>query len=283
MYTQSITRSHRTAFVLAIDSSGSMAERIRFEGRETSKAEAVARVADRLLFELVERARRTDGIRDYYDIALVGYGAEGTRPLLGDGPGFRPITEVASFARPRTAERREYRLPDGTAALLDEVPVPQWIEPCARGETPMYEALLEVRDLVAGWIARPDHAGSFPPVVFNITDGEASDCTDEELQEVCTQIRALHTDDGAVLLVNIHLASDDRERPLLFPTADERDCGNRYATLLYDCSSEMPALFEPAIRALRGGTAPYRGMSYNASLQELVAILNIGSISIRTE
>lgn len=45
----------------------------------------------------------------------------------------------------------------------------------------------------------------------------------------------------------------------------------------------MPAAFDAAIRELRGGTPPYRGMSYNASVQELVAVLNIGSISVKTE
>lgn len=57
MYTQSITRRHRTAFLLAIDGSGSMAEEIRFRGRTSTKAEAVAAIANELLFELIERAR----------------------------------------------------------------------------------------------------------------------------------------------------------------------------------------------------------------------------------
>ena len=39
MYTQSITRSHRTAFILAIDQSGSMAEKLLFRGRQTTKAD----------------------------------------------------------------------------------------------------------------------------------------------------------------------------------------------------------------------------------------------------
>ena len=52
MYTQSITRSHRTAFVLLIDGSGSMAEEILFRGKRTTKAEAVASITNGLLFEL---------------------------------------------------------------------------------------------------------------------------------------------------------------------------------------------------------------------------------------
>ena len=42
MYSQSVTRNHRTAFVLMIDESGSMAEEISFRGIRTSKAKAVA-------------------------------------------------------------------------------------------------------------------------------------------------------------------------------------------------------------------------------------------------
>ena len=52
MYTQSITRNHRTAFILAIDCSGSMAESILFRGRRLTKAEAVAGITNDLLFEL---------------------------------------------------------------------------------------------------------------------------------------------------------------------------------------------------------------------------------------
>ena len=50
MYTQSITRSHRTAFVLLIDGSGSMAEEIDFRGRRMTKAEAVASITNVMLF-----------------------------------------------------------------------------------------------------------------------------------------------------------------------------------------------------------------------------------------
>ena len=60
MYARSITRTHRTAFVVAIDGSGSMAEPIRFRGRSATKAEAVAEVAQKKklgedkTFELME-------------------------------------------------------------------------------------------------------------------------------------------------------------------------------------------------------------------------------------
>ena len=151
MYTQSITRSRRTAFFLAIDCSGSMAEPIRFRGRPTTKAEAVASVANGLLFELIERARRSDGVRNYYDIAVLGYsGDDEVSSLL---PGDRDTLSVTELAAVRPDVRRETvecRLPDGGIALR-ELPVPVWIEPRAAGQTPMCEALRRIRDLAAAW------------------------------------------------------------------------------------------------------------------------------------
>ena len=285
MYTQSITRTHRTAFVLAIDGSGSMSEEIRFRGRTATKAEAVAAVTNDLLFELVERARRDDGVRDYYDIAVIGYsGDDEIRPLLPEGRRMMAVSELAALETPVRTETVEHRLPDGTIALR-EIPSPAWIEPHAAGRTPMYQALAEVRDLVAEWCARTANAESFPPVVFNITDGEATDCDAEELRAVAEQIRSLGTADGNALLINIHIAADESGRSVFFPTEEEAAYPNRYARLLYDCSSPMPALFDAAIREAKGPGAlpPFRGMSFNASAAELIAMLNIGSISVKTE
>lgn len=284
-YSQSITRNHRTAFVLLIDGSGSMAETIRFRGRETTKAEAVAAVTNDLLFELIERARRHDGVRDYYDIALIGYrGDDEVAPLWPDGREMLSVAELAGIEPRIRMEAAEYRLPDGGVALR-ELPSPVWVEPHAAGQTPMYQALDRACELLARWTQRPEHADSFPPVVFNITDGEATDCEEEELRGVARRLRALRTSDGQVLLINIHIASGDSPGGLFFPTDEEAGYPNRYARLLYDCSSPLPELFTPAVREAKGPGAmpPFRGMSYNASAAELVAMLNIGSVSVKTE
>ncbi|WP_418991609.1 VWA domain-containing protein [Alistipes sp.] len=286
MYTHSITRAHRTAFALVIDGSGSMAEQIRYRGQLTTKAEAVAAITNDLLFELIERARRSDGVRDYYDIAVMGYsGDDEVRSLLPFGQRFIPVTELAAQPMPMRTTLQEFRQPDGSVTQR-EMPAPAWIEPCAAGQTPMCEALRQVRDLLTVWTEKRANTDSFPPVVFNITDGEATDCDAEELRTVSEQIRSLRTTDGNVLLINIHIAADETGRTVFFPTEEEAaTCPNRYAALLYDCSSRMPEVFEQAIRAAKGPGAmpPFRGMSFNASAAELVAMLNIGSISAKTE
>lgn len=285
MYTQSITRAHRTAFILLIDGSGSMAEQTRFRGRTATKAQAVAAITNDLLFELIERARRSDGVRNYYDIATLGYsGDDEVYSLLPGNGEIIPITELAASEAPIRREVVEHRLPDGSVALR-EIPSPAWIEAHAAGQTPMCEALRRARDIVSAWCADPANAESFPPVVFNITDGEATDCDPEELRAVADQIKALRTVDGNALLINIHIAAADGSQTIFFPTEQEADYPHRYARLLYDCSSQMPSVFNEAIRAAKSPACipPFRGMSYNASATELVAMLNIGSISVKTE
>ena len=115
MYTQSITRTHRTAIILAIDGSGSMAEKIRFRNRQMTKAEAVATITNGMLFELIERARRSDGVRDYYDIAVIGYsGDDEVYSLLPGGRELISVAELAAGEPPIKTEVIEYRLPDGS-------------------------------------------------------------------------------------------------------------------------------------------------------------------------
>ena len=279
MYSQSITREHRTAFLIALDRSGSMCEMIETPDGLRTKAEVVCDITNSLLFELIERARRHDGVRNYYDIAVIGYSGGGIEPLLGD-KWFLPVSELASLEPTITTRVVNRTTPDGKQTL-HRLQSPAWITPNAEGETPMYELFCQIHSLVKEGCADPSHRESFPPVVFHITDGEASDCCREDLVALCRAIGEEATADGATLLLNSHLSSNTLQPRILFPNRIEELHENRYARVLYECSSEMPACFEEQIRHLRGDHAPdpFRGMSYNCSIRELVSLLNIGSIS----
>ena len=263
-----------------------MAEEIRFQSESLSKAAVVARIANELIYELIERARRSEGVRNYYDIAILSYSGDNCVCSLldGDEPKFVPIRALADRPVATVRSVEAFRHPDGSTHL-HSIDTPQWVKPRAEGNTPMLKALHIARYLVADWCAQEAHTHSFPPTIFNITDGEASDGFAEDLLEAARQIRSLGTTDGEALLFNIHIASDDRERTLFCPCQEEALHPNRYARLLYDASSEMPRCFNEAIRGIKGLAAmpPFRGMSFNASALELIALLNIGSISIKTE
>lgn len=280
MYSQEITRRHRAAFVLVLDRSGSMQERIRLGRMHITRAEAVTMMANSLITELIDRCRRTDALRNYYDVAVVGYSNDEVEMLLCR-EGFVSVEELAAAAPKPTTMAIEEDLADGTTAMVEHSMV-QWFAPKAEGKTPMYEALRRVRDLVEEWCAKECNRESFPPVVINITDGESSDSTDRELCDICSQIRRAATDDGNTLLLNIHISANHTLPAIVFPMADELSQADHYARTLAECSSVMPEAFNSAIIQLKGAGAvpPFFGMGYNASIIELLSFINIGSRSV---
>ena len=94
-------------------------------------------------------------MRDYYDIAVIGYsGDDEVYSLLPGGRELISVAELAAGEPPIKTEVIEYRLPDGSISLR-EIPYPAWVEPEAAGQTPMCEALRRVRDIAAAWCADP--------------------------------------------------------------------------------------------------------------------------------
>ena len=283
MYSQEITRLHRAAIVIAIDQSCSMAGRMELNNWDLSKAEVVSMVAGRLIDELIMRSHRDNGYRHYYDIALIGYSGDSVYSLLGEKMEFHPITMLAG----RTVRRVPYALSyntmrGGRATFLESVSM--WVEPKAQGGTPMYKMLESVISLVDDWCSREENRDSFPPLVFNITDGEASDMDYEMLRRASHRLQQTATNDGNTLFFNVHISTHTHRAPLLFPTPHEVPISERYAHLLMDMSSIMPEQFHRYICECRPSFSqpPYIAMSYNASMSELVAMLNIGSRSLVT-
>ncbi len=283
MYEMSITRENRTAVAILIDCSGSMAEKVEFCGKTCTKAEAVAEVNNVILDELLERARRHDGIRDYYDVAVVGYSGDGVESMLGDNSNpFISIQELADRTVSRIKFEEIVAKKGDTKGLFVHR---EWVKPKATGQTPMHEALCYIHEYLNKWRQDPRHKDSFPPHLFHITDGEPTDCSDEDIIEVSRRIKGLTTTDGAFFLINVHITTSANQRPLIFPTAEEMKeySGSRYAQLLAESASEMPEMFNESIREIKGVTSGsnFRGMSFNASIAGLITILNIGSISVK--
>lgn len=280
MYDARITREHRSAVVILCDMSGSMAEEITFRGRQLSKANAVARILNELLDEFINRCRRHDGVRDYFDIAVLGYSGEGVTSLLSRQGEFTSTEQL--IRKPVRSEQETIlrRLPSGNQVSAS-VTVRYWIEPKASGDTPMGAALSEAEKLVGEWSAKSANRQSFPPVVINITDGEASDSDARQLCAIAEKIRTTGTADGNTLFFNVHLADTDNEDAVTFPSSALDLPANRYARVLYDMSSEVPECYNETIMQLRRNSQPpFRAMSFNCDINELFSMLAIGSLSI---
>lgn len=280
MYSQEITRRHRAAIVIMLDRSASMQGRVRFGRVMTTKAEAVAMTANMLITELIDRCRRTDTLRNYFDVAVVGYGDGKVEQLLSED-GFISVKALAQRTPRLGRIAFEEELADGSAAMIEHSR-PCWVDVHAQGTTPMYEAMMQVRDMVGEWCAKSENSESFPPIVINITDGEPTDCDDNELRDICSQVRRIATEDGETLLLNVHICTDWTLPSIIFPMPDELVGAGRQARTLAECSSIMPSTFDSVVAELKGMGAvpPFYGMGYNASVIELLSIINIGSRSI---
>lgn len=279
MYEQRITRTHRTAIILVVDCSTSMQEITTINNLVMSKSEAIAFACNYLIDELMALATRYDGLRDYYDIAIIGYSGDGIESLL-PAEGFHSIAHLATIA----PEMRDYTFICKDAIEEDcstTYSIRPWIDAKATGATPMFESLTVVADLVERWCNEPANRQSFPPMVFNISDGEPTDATIDEMISIAERIKSTSTKDGNTLLFNIHLGANTVQRPVTFPREYNYTSECPHQNMLFRMSSILPKSLESAIEGQRAEQGPYRCVAFNASFGELMSILNIGSESVK--
>jgi hypothetical protein len=271
-YEAEISRVNPSCFLFIIDRSGSMSDPFGGGGGGKSKADGVADAINRLLQNLVIKCAKSEGVRDYYDVGVIGYGAEVGPAFSGPlgGRDLVPISEVAN--NPARVEERTKKVDDGAGGLIDQtVKFPVWFDPVANGPTPMCAALDRAQQILSAWVGQ--HAASYPPIVIQITDGEA---TDGDPVPHAETLKALATNDGNLLLLNIHL-SQATGQPALFPESAD-GLPDPYAQQLFQMSSVLPTRLREAAQAegYAVGAQP-RGFGFNADLVELIRFLDIGT------
>src|ERR1700674_4550340 len=97
-YSAEISRGNPSCFVFLLDQSGSMSELFGGEHAQR-KADFVADVVNRTIHDLVIRCTRTEEIRNYYFLSVIGYGGT-VSPAFGSnlvGRSLIPISEVAEM------------------------------------------------------------------------------------------------------------------------------------------------------------------------------------------
>ncbi|HEY8504522.1 MAG TPA: hypothetical protein VIL46_08060 [Gemmataceae bacterium] len=268
-YSAEISRTNPTCILFVIDQSGSMAK--PFGGQQDrSKAEGVADAINRLLQNLVLKCAKSDGIRDYFHLGVIGYGGK-VRPLMGGGGEVLvPVSTVANA--PLRVEQRKRLVEDGAGGLVEQrTKFPVWFEPAAAGETPMCEALRAAREALAGFLlAYPD---CYPPMVLHMTDGAPTD--GNPLPEA-QMLRRLSSGDGPVLLFNLHLSSRPAP-PFVFPESEE-GLPDKLARLLFRMSSTLPPRLQEIARAEGFPVGDdSRGFAFNADLLAVIRFLDIGT------
>lgn len=271
-YQAEISRANPSCFLFLIDQSGSMSD--PFGGGESTKkkADGVADAINKLLQNLVIKCAKSDGVRDYYNVGVIGYGASVGSAFVGSlaGKDLSPISQIANS--PARIEERSKKVDDGAGGLVDQtIKFPIWFDPIANGGTPMSQALAKAKTIIQDWIAQ--HPSCFPPIVINITDGEA---TDGNPSDAANDIKGLSSSDGNVLLFNVHLSSQ-RANPIEFPDSDGA-LPDEFARLLFTMSSILPTHIQNA--AKQEGyqvSEASRGFVFNADIVSVIRFLDIGT------
>ena len=271
-YTAEISRASPTCFLLLVDQSGSMAEPFGGEAGK-SKAECVAEAVNRLLQTLVARCAKGENILDRYYVGVIGYGGEVRLGFSIDalaGGVLQPISRIG--ASPLRIENRIHPVDNGAGGSRDQhIRFPVWFEPRALGKTPMCSALRAARNVLSGFVGQ--YPGCFPPIIINISDGAV---TDGVFEPEALALWSLKSDDGNVLLFNVHLSARG-EKPILFPSHN-LDLPDDYARRLFSMSSPLPPqmLRQARIRETTL-TEGARGFAFNADLASVVMFLDIGT------
>src|SRR5580692_5659832 len=118
-FTAEISRTNPTCLLFLIDQSSSMDG--PFAGQVgKKKSEGVADAINRLLQNLVLKCAKSDGVRDYFHIGVLGYGRDVKSVLTGSSETqvLMPISPIANS--PLRVEQRKRMVDDGAGGLVEQ-------------------------------------------------------------------------------------------------------------------------------------------------------------------
>ena len=264
-YTAQITRNTPTAFIFLVDHSVSMQQMTTLYGEEN---------------ELVLRCVKMGDTRHYYDIAVVGYGEKAYSGWQGELEGRKFVSPEELKAHPYTKiiTRKEIRTRKGVQ--IKEVEQVQWVSARHDGHwTHYHEAFDYARDLLADWMIDHHEKDCYPPTVIHITDGVFNHATKEEVIQKANELKSMFTNDGNVILFNIHFTPDLDANSVACPIAKSELGGDPYAETLFELSSLLPERYNQDIARCLNDTRAGRhvAMGMNADATTLIKIMDIGT------
>jgi hypothetical protein len=270
-YDAEISRNNPSCFLFLIDQSGSMEEKIPSIGK--SKAQFVADVLNKTLYQLVIRCSRAEGVRNYFEIGVLAYGGDAVRSGFGGALNtgiIHPLSAVADH--PLRVEERTKTVDDGAGGFIKQnTKFPIWFEPVMSGGTPMCAAFRQATEIIVEWCDQ--HPESYPPTLINVTDGQSTDGVPESIAE---QIKQIATQNGQCLVFNLHIDASEAE-PLLFPVAESAS-PDPFSQMLCRMSSDIPPNLLPIARDYYPGILDHaRFFAYKAGIEAVVNFFEIGT------
>ena len=279
-YTAQITRNTPTAFIFLVDHSVSMQQMTTLYGEEMTMAEAAARIVNNQINELVLRCVKMNDTRHYYDIAVVGYGEKAYSGWQGELEGRKFVSPEELKAHPYTKiiTRKEIRTRKGVQ--IKEVEQVQWVSARHDGHwTHYHEAFDYAKDLLADWMIDHHEKDCYPPTVIHITDGVFNHASKEDVIQKANELKSMFTNDGNVILFNIHFTPDLDANSVACPINKSELGGDPYAETLFELSSLLPERYNQDIARCLNDTRAGRhvAMGMNADASTLIKIMDIGT------
>ena len=280
-YTARIDREHPSAFIFLVDQSVSMNRMTKFNGENISLSEAVSRIVNAQINELVERCVRNNETRHYYDIAVIGYGKEAYSAWNGalEGKDFVTPEEIRDNPYKKITVTEEVRTRKGITEK--RVEKKQWMTARHDGNwTRMDKAFKRAISLLEDWMRAHHTNDCYPPTIINITDGEYNGVSHDDMLQLSNQVKSMFTNDGNVLLFNIHIVPGDTDS-VAFPNTTADLNGNEYGLRLYNMSSLLPLNYNDMIQQMFGYQTDERcrAMGVNTGMERLVKMMKIGTLS----
>ena len=279
-YTAQITRNTPTAFIFMVDHSASMVKKTTLFGEEMTMAEAAARIVNRQINDLVLRCIKMGEIRHYYDIAVIGYGHEAYSGWNGTLAGRDFVSPEELDRNPfKTIVAREEKRVRGKT-IVKEVEKVQWMEARHDGNcTHVHKAFDRAQRLMREWMSEHKEKDCYPPTIINITDGEFNGATKEYVLQQANELKSMFTNDGNVILFNIHFTSQKSADEVACPIEITELGGNPYAEDLFNMSSLLPERYNEDIGKFLHDERPgrHRAMGVNADATTLIKLMDIGT------
>lgn len=279
-----VTRSCPALIIFIVDMSGSMAEKIFYEGKRIPKCDAISQIVNISISEIIDRCVNGTEHRDYFNLVILGYNGEGVTSLLKSY-----CSEGREYATVNDLEQADIKpITYGLHMMVDG----EMMEVTRKSKTyisikpfhttPMYSALQRAYDIGRKW-CKEKGVQSAPPIFINITDGEASDATTEDLLMVAGKIKSLSTNRGGSIFVNIHVSTTEQKEKIIFPLESKGLKDIKFGNLLYDMSSELSpevsSMISRQTDAVWHEGDRLRAVGYNTSISQLFNVLQIGSLS----
>lgn len=277
-YTAEISRTNPGCFLFLIDQSASMSDPYGGDTSMASKAEYLATAINRLLTNLVLRCSKDMSVWRYFHVGVIGYGAT-VGPAFGGNLAGRELVGIDEVAdSPARIDDKYRRVPDGAGGLVEEqFKFPVWFDAVADNGTPMRTAFVIAHRILDKWVR--EHPTSFPPVVINISDGEANDASPMEVLQAADAVKSLQTGDGAVVLLNLHLSSH-QANAIHFPANDET-LPDGFARLLFTMASHLPPTMLDLAQSMGYRVSDHaRGFVFNADMTDVIHFLEIGTRAV---